>query len=72
MNRQSHIFHRTANHTPPRAARGEGVWIIGQDGKRWLDACGGAAVSCLGHGDPDVVAAITAQASTLACRSNQW
>ena len=66
MNRQSHIFHRTANHTPPRAARGEGVWIIGQDGKRWLDACGGAAVSCLGHGDPDVVAAITAQAATLA------
>jgi adenosylmethionine-8-amino-7-oxononanoate aminotransferase len=66
LNRQSHIFHRTANHTPPRAARGEGVWIIGQDGKRWLDACGGAAVSCLGHGDPDVVAAITAQAATLA------
>jgi len=66
LNRQSHIFHRNANHTPPRAARGEGVWIIGQDGQRWLDACGGAAVSCLGHGDPDVVAAISAQAGALA------
>jgi len=66
LNRQSHIFHRNANLTPPRAAQGEGVWIIGQDGRRWLDACGGAAVSCLGHGDPDVVAAISAQAGALA------
>ena len=66
MTRQSHIFHRNARSTPPRASHGEGVWIIGQDGRRYLDACGGAAVSCLGHGDPDVLAAINAQASALA------
>lgn len=66
MNRQSHIFHRSAKHTPPRAIHGEGVWITGQNGFRYLDACGGAAVSCLGHGDPDVLAAIKVQASALA------
>lgn len=66
MNRQSHIFHRTANRTPPRAGRGEGSWIIDQNGQRYLDACGGAAVSCLGHGDAEVVAAIAGQARDLA------
>jgi len=66
LNGQSHIFHRNARQTPPRASRGEGAWIIGQDGQRYLDACGGAAVSCLGHGDPDVLDAINAQASALA------
>jgi len=66
VNRQSHIFHRTAARTPPCASHGEGAWILGQDGNRHLDACGGAAVSCLGHGDPDVVAAICAQAGKLA------
>ena len=66
MNRQSHIFHRSATRTPPRAASGQGAWIIGEDGKRHLDACGGAAVSCLGHGDPAVVEAIARQARDLA------
>lgn len=66
MTRQSHIFHRSAKHTPPRAIHGEGVWITGQNGQRYLDACGGAAVSCLGHGDPDVLAAINDQARALA------
>ncbi|MGV8831753.1 MAG: aspartate aminotransferase family protein [Devosia sp.] len=62
----SHIFHRSAGHVPLRARFGEGAWIVDQSGKRYLDACGGAAVSCLGHGDPEVVAAIGQQASQLA------
>lgn len=66
MTDESHILHRSAGTVPPRAARGEGVWITGADGTRYLDACGGAAVSCLGHGDPEVVAAIAEQARTLA------
>ncbi|MGV8953022.1 MAG: aspartate aminotransferase family protein [Cypionkella sp.] len=62
----SHIFHRSARQVPPRASFGDGAWIVDQSGKRYLDACGGAAVSCLGHGDPEVVAAIGQQAARLA------
>ncbi len=47
------------------AVRGEGIFLIGDDGRRYLDACGGAAVSCLGHGRSDVVAAIAEQAARL-------
>jgi hypothetical protein len=52
--------------TPPVAVGGEGVWLIDADGKRYLDASGGAAVSCLGHGHPDVLAAMHAQIDRLA------
>ena len=62
----THIFHRAVTTTPPRASHGEGLHIVDTDGKRYIDACGGAAVSCLGHGDPEIVAAITAQAQRLA------
>src|SRR5207244_251252 len=48
------------------APRGEGVWLIGEDGQRILDASGGAAVSCLGHQHPRVLEAMTRQASKLA------
>jgi adenosylmethionine-8-amino-7-oxononanoate aminotransferase len=59
-----HVLHRTAA-TPPVAAGGEGTWLIGSAGRRYLDACGGAAVSCLGHGHPEVIAAIAEQARSL-------
>lgn len=62
----THIFHRAVTTTPPRASHGEGLYIVDTDGKRYIDACGGAAVSCLGHGDPEIVAAIAAQAQRLA------
>jgi adenosylmethionine-8-amino-7-oxononanoate aminotransferase len=45
---------------------GRGVWLQAADGRTVLDASGGAAVSCLGHQHPRVVAAIQRQASTLA------
>lgn len=48
------------------AVRGEGCYIIDADGRRHLDGSGGAAVSCLGHSDPDVRAAIHAQLDQLA------
>lgn len=41
------------------------MYVIDADGNRFLDGCGGAAVSCLGHSHPDVIAAITQQISTL-------
>ena len=59
-----HVLHRTAA-TPPVAVRGEGIWLIDADGRRYLDACGGAAVSCLGHGHPSVIAAMKEQARAL-------
>jgi adenosylmethionine-8-amino-7-oxononanoate aminotransferase len=62
----SRIFHRSALITPPLAMRGEGIRIYDADGKAYIDACGGAAVSCLGHGDPEVIEAIRAQAEKLA------
>ncbi|MCL4745471.1 MAG: aspartate aminotransferase family protein [Burkholderiaceae bacterium] len=60
------ILHRAIGTTPPRAVAGDGVFVIDEQGRRYLDACGGAAVSCLGHSHPAVVAAIREQASRLA------
>ena len=62
----SHVFHRSARATPPLAVAGEGSYILGSDGRRYLDACGGAAVSCLGHSQQEVAEAIAAQAGRLA------
>ena len=63
---KSRVLHRSLRETPPKAVGGEGVWLIGEDGRRILDASGGAAVSCLGHQHPRVLEAISRQASKLA------
>jgi adenosylmethionine-8-amino-7-oxononanoate aminotransferase len=60
-----HVFHRSTSMRPPVAVRGDGIFLIDADGQRYVDACGGAAVSCLGHGHPKVVAAIAEQAARL-------
>ena len=60
-----HVFHRLAGSRPPIAVRGEGALLIDTEGRRYIDACGGAAVSCLGHGHPRVAAAIAEQATRL-------
>ncbi len=62
----SHVFHRQLNRHYPIAVGGDGVDIIDRDGKRYLDACGGAAVSCIGHNHPRVIEAIKAQLDRLA------
>lgn len=62
----SHVFPRHTKVTPPKAVRGEGCYLFDDTGKAYLDGSGGAAVSCLGHGDPDVIAALQAQAEALA------
>ena len=56
-----HVFHRYPNATLPMIDRGEGVYVYDTDGKQYLDACGGAAVSCLGHSDAQVKQAIVDQ-----------
>lgn len=61
----SYAIHRSLLQSPAKAVRGDGVYMIDADGKRYLDACGGAAVSCLGHSHKAVVNAICAQVKTL-------
>ena len=53
-----HVFHRFTDARPPTAVRGEGIYLFDADNRRYVDACGGAAVSCLGHGHPEIVAAV--------------
>lgn len=61
----SHVFHRNLRSQYPTAVKGEGVYLIDSEGKYYLDACGGAAVSCLGHSDPAVIAALKSQSDSL-------
>jgi adenosylmethionine-8-amino-7-oxononanoate aminotransferase len=60
------ILHRQIRSTLPTAVGGEGIELIDSEGRRYIDASGGAAVSCLGHGHPDIVAAMHAQADKIA------
>ena len=62
----SRILHRQMQTPLPVAVSGEGVYLTDATGKRYIDASGGAAVSCLGHGHPAVTAALQAQAGKLA------
>ena len=62
----THILHRQTGHSYPVAAEARGVIIRDSAGKEYIDASGGAAVSCLGHSHPDVLAAMHAQLDRLA------
>lgn len=62
----THVFHRHTHKLPPVASKGDGPYIIDKQGKRYLDASGGAAVSCLGHSHARVIEAIKAQVNELA------
>jgi adenosylmethionine-8-amino-7-oxononanoate aminotransferase len=62
----THLLHRSIAGTLPVAAGGTGIEIVDSMGKRYLDASGGAAVSCLGHGHPAVNAALHEQIDKLA------
>jgi adenosylmethionine-8-amino-7-oxononanoate aminotransferase len=57
----SHIVHRSLRSVPPVAVGASGIEIIDREGRRYIDASGGAAVSCLGHAHPDVIAAMHGQ-----------
>jgi adenosylmethionine-8-amino-7-oxononanoate aminotransferase len=62
----THVLHRQIAETYPVAAAGRGIVIRDDTGKDYIDASGGAAVSCLGHGHPDVLAAMHEQLDKLA------
>ena len=62
----SHVFPRRSDSQLPTAVAGEGCWLIDSSGQRYLDASGGAAVSCLGHSAKPVLDAICQQLQQLA------
>ncbi|MEQ8292923.1 MAG: aspartate aminotransferase family protein [Roseovarius sp.] len=62
----SHVFPRHTRLNAPVATGGEGCYLIDAAGKRYLDASGGAAVSCLGHNDAGIIAAVKAQLDQIA------
>lgn len=60
------LMHRSLREAPPIAVGGRGIRLVEAGGREVIDASGGAAVSCLGHGHPRVVEAIRRQAGKLA------
>jgi len=62
----SYVFHRDTRAEMPVVVRGDGVWVEDASGKRYLDASGGAAVSCLGHSHARVIAAVREQVGRIA------
>ncbi|MCK9552580.1 aspartate aminotransferase family protein [Aquamicrobium sp.] len=62
----THVFHRALKSALPYVAGGDGITLRDAEGRTYIDACGGAAVSCLGHGHPAVLEAMAAQAKQAA------
>jgi len=62
----SRVFPRHMHATLPTAVAGDGCHLIDQNGKRYFDGSGGAAVSCLGHSNQRVIAAVQDQVAKLA------
>jgi adenosylmethionine-8-amino-7-oxononanoate aminotransferase len=62
----THILHRSIGHDYPVAVSGEGIFIRDASGKEYIDASSGAAVSCLGHSNAAVRAAMHAQLDKIA------
>jgi acetylornithine/N-succinyldiaminopimelate aminotransferase len=58
--------------SPVRPVRGEGVYLFGEQGERYLDFASGIAVNILGHGHPYLTKAIAEQAATLMHVSNLY
>ena len=62
----SHVFPRHTRARLPVVASGDGCYLTDTQGRRYLDACGGAAVSCLGHSPRPVLDAAKAQLDRVA------
>lgn len=62
----THLLHRAIHAQLPVAVAGKGIELFNAEGKAYIDASGGAAVSCLGHGHPDVIKALHEQLDKMA------
>jgi adenosylmethionine-8-amino-7-oxononanoate aminotransferase len=58
------LLHRSLHHQPYKVVSAKGINLTLSDGRIIMDACGGAAVACLGHGNEEVLDAINAQMTT--------
>ena len=67
----SHLMNTYAR-LPVAFTHGEGVWLVDETGKRYLDALSGIAVSTLGHNHPRLVRAIAQQAACVLHTSNLY
>lgn len=65
-------LYETYMRAPLRFTRGEGVWLIAEDGERYLDFAAGVAVNSLGHAHPHLVAALKDQAEKVWHLSNLY
>ncbi len=64
--KHSQVFHRKYRHPKPAVARGEGIYLWDTDGKRYIDASGGAVVVNVGHGVKEIAEAIARQSAEVA------
>ncbi len=62
---RSSVFRRSFRKQFPSAVRGEGVYVWDNTGKWYLDLAGSAAVNLIGHGLPEIAAAMAEQAAQL-------
>lgn len=62
----THVLYRHLTREFPLIVKGEGCWLVDEDGRRYLDGCGGAYVASLGHGVTEVVEAVAAQIRKVA------
>ena len=66
VQKMANVFYREPGHEYPVAMKGEGVYLYDAQGRQYLDGSGGAAISCLGHGHPEIINAIRKQLEELA------
>lgn len=66
LNQKSHVMPRSRHAQLPTIVKGDGIYLIDKQGNKYLDACGGAAVSCLGHSNQRVQQAIIQQTQQVA------
>ena len=62
---ESDVFYRDLTRAFPEIVRGEGVYLFDREGRRYLDACGGAYVANVGHGVAEIAQAIGEQAARV-------
>ncbi len=70
MTREAAVLMQTYARIPVTIVSGEGSWLVGDDGTRYLDCLTGLAVVSVGHANPAVAAAVDAQMRTLVHTSN--
>ncbi|MBY5945220.1 aspartate aminotransferase family protein [Photobacterium rosenbergii] len=61
----SHVFHRHCHTSLPTVVSGQGIYLTDSEGKQYLDGCGGAAVSNLGHNHQRIKTAIRHQLEAI-------